>query len=285
MLAKCFMAGKHIHQYRSQELLCIPLVNTISVLIVILTKIKMLLKVNCIIQLLLLCIHSSVAVRGPPEILVHPVKAIYNSWATEGMHNYEERYPELVLYDGDHIPGLPHEMVKDMDYTGISIDTHTLVPKNNDRYSQPFFGMLPLFMEVTGKNYEMVGQRNAVVLPADGTFKLACVTYGIPHFTTSWTDGDGKRVNFVSKPSHDGLINYDAKVLTLNVHTINSTSFGCEFKDQLYGISHYKWFNFTLVEKPDVKIYTDNNTCGEVTFTCLDGESQPEKVNLNFTFV
>ena len=279
MLAKCTMAGRPIHQYRSHDLPGIPVINAITV--ANLTKIKMFLKI-IFIQLLLFCVQSSTAVRGPQEIFVQPVKPAHDVWTTKNMHSEMEGVPGLDFLNGHYIPGLDVNKTKNIYVEDFDMEKHII---DSGKEISPYFGMLPLFMEITGKNYEMVGQRNAVVLPADGTFKLACVTYGIPHFTTYWTDGDGKRVYSVSKPSHDGLINYDAEVLTLNVYSINSTSFGCEFKDQLYGISHYKWFNFTLVEKPDVIIYTDNNTCGQVTFTCLDGESQPEKVILNFTFV
>ena len=279
MLAKCSMAGKdEKYQYRSQYLPRIPVVNAITV--VILTKIKMPFKI-LFTQLLLLCVQSSTAAKDPIEIFVQPVKPAHDVWKTKSMHSEEEGVPDLDFLKGHHIPGLYANKTKNIYVEDFNMEKHIIDSRDK---TSPYFGMLPLFISVTGEQYETVGLHNKVFLPADGTIRLACVTHGIHKFTTSWMDGEGFNSHSATNPNHDGKSHYHTEVLPIHVHDVRlSTSFGCELRSADYGISLTKWFNFTV--KPDVKLSTDNNTCSQVTFTCLDSKSQPEEVILNSTIV
>ena len=273
MLAKCSMVGKHIHQYRSQEILCIP--------VVILTKIKMLFKV-IFIQLLLLCVHSSTALNDPVEILVQPIRNKSIRWTSKNLKKGEEGYYGL-LFEKHFIPGLDRKKTKNIAVDEIQSHHFTFDTRGG---TQELFGMLPLFMQVTGEQYEIAGRRNKIVLPANGIFRLACATYGFHHFNTAWINGKGQIIPSGLYSNYDGKTNYDATVLRLNIHDaeINSRSYGCQFKDRVFGVNAIMWFNFTIIEKIEVELAADVSTCGQVMFTCLNGNSKPEEVFVNSTY-
>ena len=232
------------------------------------------------IQLLLFSVQSSRARINSSEIIVQPVKPAINIWITESMHNYEERPPDLVFLEQNHIPGLNKEMSKNIDlHKDITIESQIIKPIHQ---TSPYFGMLPLFMDVTDIQYEIVGHRNTAFLPDDGNFRLACITHGRNHFNTIWVDGNGKQLSSDRKIQRDGATTYVTEVLTVNAE-IPSKSLGCQFSSPYFESSFTKWFNFTLIERPDAKLNADVSTCGQVTFTCLNGNSKPEEVIINTT--
>ena len=154
MLAKCSMVGKDEgDQYRSQDLPCIPVVNTITVVIVM--KIKMLFKV-IFIQLLLLSVQSSTALKDHVEILVQHLTNKNYMWTTKSFIVGEAS----TLHRKDYIPGLDLDKTKNLDTHNMDYAHHILSASGET--NKELFGIEPILMDVTGEEYEIVGQRNAV---------------------------------------------------------------------------------------------------------------------------
>ena len=244
---------------------------------------KMLLNI-IFLQLLLFYVQSSKAKLGRREIFITNVRPVINVWITELMNNNKEQPPAVAFHDEHQVAGVNDELAKNIElYRDISIERQIIKAKHK---ISPYFGMLPLFMSVKDmeNRYEMVGYRNFVSIPDDGKFKLACVTHGVHDFHTVWINGEGRQMSSEKKLSNDGTSTYLTEIMKVDAGSYMK-SYGCMFSSSYFEAPIIKWFNFTALERTDVKLSADLSTCGQVTFTCLEGDSIPQIVTLFHVFL
>lgn len=194
-----------------------------------------------LIQLLLLCVQVL-----SQQIYLRADKPEINVWitndGTESKKNYEKRPPVVVFHKNDHIPRLDEELT---DFEkNVTIERKIIKANSNERL--PFFGMLPLFIDVGEGQYE-VGKNGTVRrIPSNRTFRLACLTYGIHCFDTIWVDGKGQPLASDRRLTAVEGYTYCTEVLTVTAEKY-STSYGCKFSSSFLETSITKWFSFALI--------------------------------------
>lgn len=246
-----------------------------------------------VIQLLLLCFY----VRGETEkssVLFeegfHTTGYIYDKtveivssggptthfWLPE---NLSKISPIIQLGPKQNISGLGTALLRainkgHMESTYQTLDKN-IVAKPDETFK--FYAMFPLLMNKPGLVYKILGFGTGERYPVNTVFGLACSGNGWTNFTLTWVDATGSPI-----PSEKRTSEYKDRYFITRLLNVSAdghdAAFGCQMMGPHFKAPFTRWFNFTRIDNTQGKAEVDTSICGQVTFSCVDSDSEPEKV-------